>query len=579
MQARVQASSPSTAKGDRLPFVVLRGATPAPWYRRRIPPPLVPVLGAATITVKIAGHPQGTLPERRRFLASYSRIHQQAEQRLSGAAASRRKLTAAEQLGVAGSWASVAPPRPADPVDAEEVAAILGTAEALGVVLPCPVPPGWKPSPAAPEQQVAAEVVRLAYRIDALEHPCLVTPAPSAWVHGQRRPTPEQALAWLADAVGQAAGCLTQFQLQARAELERLGVVVDAAQQQAVAHRLAVAGAALSQQQAQLEAGRIPAPINWPPPPAPNQPSATIETALQRWQSLRSPTAKTIHDARARLQELADHAGGRDLAAITAEQIASWRDGLLKGNSAATVKRRLALVRAVLKAAASDGLPVDAAVLERLGTPIASSSGTARERRPFDWQEARTLWGVARQQQGARSLDRWALPLGLSLGCRLEELAGLRPADVRQIDGQWVVVVEPHALRRLKNNNSARTVPIPRALVGEGFIGWVQQQSGPLLFPEPKPPAADPRLSHYASIRLGKIIRAAGISDRSAVFHSCRHFVAQALVDAGTEQRVIEQLLGHSTRSMTARYSRGGIPLPQLAAAMEGRDWGWVPPG
>ena len=50
-----------------------------------------------------------------------------------------------------------------------------------------------------------------------------------------------------------------------------------------------------------------------------------------------------------------------------------------------------------------------------------------------------------------------------------------------------------------------------------------------------------------------------------------------ALVDIGAEQRVIEQLMGHSSRSMTARYSRGGIPLQQLAAAMEARDWGWVP--
>lgn len=61
------------------------------------------------------------------------------------------------------------------------------------------------------------------------------------------------------------------------------------------------------------------------------------------------------------------------------------------------------------------------------------------------------------------------------------------------------------------------------------------------------------------------------------MFHSCRHTTAQDLVDAGCEQRLIEQLLGHSTRSMTARYSRNGLPLEQLAAAMESRDWSWVP--
>jgi integrase len=119
---------------------------------------------------------------------------------------------------------------------------------------------------------------------------------------------------------------------------------------------------------------------------------------------------------------------------------------------------------------------------------------------------------------------------------------------------------------------------MPEALIEEGFPGWVLQQGPGLLFPEPPPPATDPRLSHYASVRLGKLLRAqAGISDRSAVFHSSRHFVAQQLVDVGAEQRVIEQILGHSSRSMTARYSRGGVPLVLLAEAMERRRWEWVP--
>ena len=170
------------------------------------------------------------------------------------------------------------------------------------------------------------------------------------------------------------------------------------------------------------------------------------------------------------------------------------------------------------------------------------------------------------------------MPLGLALGARLEELAGLTREDVRKVDGVWIVEIQPSTDRRLKSDSSARRVPIPAALQTEGFIGWAQRQGSGLLFPEPSPPAADPRRSHYASVRLGKLIRQqAGITDPTAVFHSCRHFAAQSLVDGGVEQRVIEQLLGHSSRSMTARYSRGGVPLAQLTVAMESRDWGWVP--
>jgi site-specific recombinase XerD len=79
-------------------------------------------------------------------------------------------------------------------------------------------------------------------------------------------------------------------------------------------------------------------------------------------------------------------------------------------------------------------------------------------------------------------------------------------------------------------------------------------------------------------VRLGRLLRAqAGIADRSAVFHSSRHFTAQQLVEAGAEQRVIEQILGHTSRSMTARYSRGGVPLTLQKEAIERRSWGWLP--
>jgi integrase len=571
------ASSPS-AQLD--PYVVLRGAGQAPWFRRRIPEHLRAVIGSSTITLRLAGSPTGSLAERQKYLASYRRALVAADERLGVAASSCRKLSATEQLGIAGHWAATAPPRPADPTDAAETAAILAALQELGLVLPCPVPTDWQPGPIdATDHQLAETALRLAHQIEGLDHPGEVHPPPPEWIWGQQHPTPAAALSWLADVVQQAAAPLTGVLQQARTELQRLGVVVGADQQQQVAHRLAVAAAALSQQQAQLEAGTVPPPISWPPPPEPNSSSATFELALARWTSLRSPTSKTRLDAQARLQELAAHAGTDRLEGITAEHVSSWRDLLLQTATPATVKRRLGLVRAVLKAAASDGLPIAAQVLERLGTPISGSSGTAVQRRPFTNTEAALLWRISREQQGPRPLDRWAIPLGLSLGCRLEELAGLRPQDVRQIEGQWVVVIEPHEHRRLKNNNSARTVPIPEALIAEEFTSWVQQQSGPLLFPEPEPPAADPRRSHYASTRLSKLIRKqAGITDPAAVFHSCRHTAAQSLVDAGCEQRLIEQLMGHSTRSMTARYSRAGLPIEQLAAAQESRDWCWVPP-
>jgi integrase len=397
--------------------------------------------------------------------------------------------------------------------------------------------------------------------------------------------TPQQAMAHLERTVADRRLAITRWIKEARQQLKALGLTVAAAEVQAVALRLATTAVHLSRQVADIEAGRLPDPLPaFPPPPVGNGSNGaggrlTFDAALERWVKLRRPAQKSQLDAAARLQELAQHSGHNLLEHLTPAEVSSWRDALLEGGSASTAKRKLAMVRAVLAAAAGDGVPLQSGVLERLaGRGLRDATGTRRERRPFTEAEAGILWWVSRQQTGGRPLDRWAFPLGLALGARLEELAGLRREDVNQVDGVWVVAIQPTAERRLKNDSSTRLLPMPEALIEEGFPGWVLQQGPGLLFPEPPPPATDPRLSHYASVRLGKLLRAqAGISDRSAVFHSSRHFVAQQLVDVGAEQRVIEQILGHSSRSMTARYSRGGVPLTLLAEAMERRRWEWVP--
>jgi integrase len=576
VQRRVQSSSPPL---ETLPYVVLRGASSRPTYKRRIPPELRAVIGSSTITIRLTGHPHGTVGERQQFLASYSRTHQQAEQRIAegrGRLRELRELSAIEQLGVAGAWAKGAGPQGPDTVMAEEAAAILQALCRLELVLPALVPLDWKANGAAAHLQLQEVVQELARALHFLDHPGWAPVPDGGLVWGDDSAEAAAAAGYLEGCVSEVAPQLSQWLRQAQQQLDQLGLVVTPLQRQQVALRMARTAAALGRQEAEIEAGRAVQPLVFPEPPR-----ATVQFshALSRWQSLRDPAPKTVLDAERRLAELQSFLGHDRLDRLTPEQVSNWRAQLLEEGSATTAKRKLALVRAVLQAAAADGLPIDPQAIERLSAKgLRESGGTRRQRRPFTQGEATTLWSLSRQQQGPRPFDRWAFPLGLSLGCRLEELAGLTREDVRQIDGVWVVEIQPTEDRRLKNDSSTRRVPIPSALEREGFITWAQQQGPGLLFPEPEPPAADPRRSHYASIRLGKIIRKqAGITDATAVFHSCRHTVAQSLVDTGAEQRVIEQILGHSSRSMTARYSRGGMPLPQLAAAMEARDWGWVP--
>lgn len=582
MQRRVQSSSPST---ETLPYVVLRGASRRPTYKRRIPPDLRPLIGSATITIRLAGHPHGSLSERREFLRAYSRAHDVADQRIEQARNRQgtRSLSAVEQLGVAGRWAALAPPQSAEAgLDATEAMAVLQALESLQIVLPTPLSAGWRvPVVDAPDDTVVEAVRAMAQRIEGIPHPAFWG-QPGEVLYGE--PTRQQALDHLQQVVTARHQEILRWIREARQQVQALGLVLEAKAVQTVALRLATTAVRLSQQTAAIEAGQLPEPLPaFPPPPTGDGPHGgrlTFDDALDRWAKLRRPAVKTRIDAAARLRELSAHVGHDRLELLTPAEVSGWRDALLEGGTASTAKRKLAMVRAVFGAAAGDGLPLQSGVVERLASRgLRDATGTRRERRPFSKPEAASLWRVAREQTGPRPLDRWAFPLGLALGCRLEELAGLRREDVRQVDGQWLVEIRPTEQRRLKNDSSARQVPIPNALVREGFTDWAMDQAEGLLFPEPPPPAGDPRLSHYASVRLSKILRGqAGISDPAAVFHGTRHFTAQQLVDAGCEQRVIEQVLGHSSKSMTARYSRGGVPLALLAAAMEARCWSWVPP-
>jgi len=564
-------------------YVVLRGRVP--YYKRRVPPALRIAMAASTITARLNGSPTGSQADVAKFQRSHAAAHLAAEQRLQIAANGSRTLSVTEQLGVAGHWVLRAGgDHHPDPVDRQEVSCTLQAVTDLQLVLTTPIPPDWTCPVQTPS--VRAIALRLAGQLSGLGHQGLAADqAPPEFLHDPESVDDTAAAAYISDTVQALAGEITNWITKARAELNRLGVAVGADQAQQVAARLAAASVTAADYEQQIVAGHHPpAPLAaiFPAPPAPNAGPETLDRALGIWQQLRSPAPKTFVDAKRRLAELAASAGTEQLSNLTGEHITAWRTRLLEAHTTTTVARKLALVRAVLTVAASDGLPVDAGVIDRLqGRGLGNrihSGGTTQQRQPFSAAQAKLLVTTSRKVISPRAIDRWGFPLGLALGARLEELAGLRPDDIRQVDSIWVAVIQPHESRRLKNDSSSRSVPIPAALIKEGFITWAQQQTGELLFPEPTPPAADPRLSHYASKRLGDILRRqAGITDKALVFHSTRHFSAQSLTDAGVDDRTIGAITGHAQRSMISRYSRAGIPVRLLADAQAKRDWSWWP--
>jgi integrase len=153
----------------------------------------------------------------------------------------------------------------------------------------------------------------------------------------------------------------------------------------------------------------------------------------------------------------------------------------------------------------------------------------------------------------------WIPRVMLLAGARLEEVAKLRPKDIREHEGVLVFDLNQEA-GRLKNAKSVRLIPVHPELVKLGILKLRDQVAGSgaevNLWGESK--AASGRWGTKLSKRLNARLDQAGVKGSALVMESARNTFAARLAEAGTEERLIAELLGHADQrggtSMTRRY-------------------------
>jgi len=171
----------------------------------------------------------------------------------------------------------------------------------------------------------------------------------------------------------------------------------------------------------------------------------------------------------------------------------------------------------------------------------------------------RLITGVSRPKHRAM------LMVAYGAGLRVSELCALLPAD---IDSQRMLI----RVRAGKGGNDRYVMLSPRLLVTLREYWRVRPPSGPYLFPSPRPDKALSRMAVFRVVR--QAARRAGLRKRVNP-HMLRHCFATHLLEAGTDIRVIQVLLGHRSIRTTARYvmvSREHVgtvasPLDALAIA------------
>lgn len=183
----------------------------------------------------------------------------------------------------------------------------------------------------------------------------------------------------------------------------------------------------------------------------------------------------------------------------------------------------------------------------------------------FTDEELKIIFTASAYQpfMGRRPNYFWLPLLALFTGARLNELAGMRLADIYRSSNVWVIY---NPAERSKNENSIREIPIHKKLIEFGFLDYVEKvrisrpENG-LIFPElatmeriqkAKKEGIEIDFGKNCGREFGNYLdlKSVNITDKKKVFHSFRSTFINRLTNVnGTHPAHIMGIVGHMESS------------------------------
>ena len=265
------------------------------------------------------------------------------------------------------------------------------------------------------------------------------------------------------------------------------------------------------------------------------------------------------------------------------------------GLSARTLERYTSALAGLFNWLRDRGLVENENPFSRLGTTKKSAKRLRKERtkyKDFTAGELTALFHsallletgyrdrVTPKKHSPRSALMWLPLISLFTGMRSEEIAQLRPSDVREENGMlFFQVAEEGDGQQLKSAAAYRRVPVHSMLMLCGFqeyLKHVRDQGHDFLFPGLRPGGPDGKRNWYftrafTAYRRGvKVERIDSRTGRNRIaFHSFRATVATALENAEIPESEAVQILGHEKISMSYGLYSGGLDLKGLRRVVE----------
>lgn len=222
------------------------------------------------------------------------------------------------------------------------------------------------------------------------------------------------------------------------------------------------------------------------------------------------------------------------------------------------------------------------------------------ERRPFTRAEIETIFRQPMFAGCAADTDRgvyqpgnimirderfWIPVLLFLTGARASEVGGLEKSDVKIADGKARVVFRYSALRRLKNRESERVIPLHPWALKMGFAEYVASlpEDTAYLFPKVVKEGRDPKTGELTEASLGgtsvfrqfnrTLLKHVGLAaDPSATLHSFRHVFEDAMTGRDIPEEVMFRLTGRTIGGSRRIYTKS-LPHGEEARDLRAEDY------
>ena len=161
----------------------------------------------------------------------------------------------------------------------------------------------------------------------------------------------------------------------------------------------------------------------------------------------------------------------------------------------------------------------------------------------------------------------WVTIIMATTGLRREEAAQLKFCDIGPVNGVDCLMVREGSGQTLKNNFSARNVPIPSVLRRLGFVEFVEDRKalkGEFLFAECKPMGQYERRGEIVGKAFGRYQRKIGITDPGLCLYSLRHDFSRHCVNVDMRDCLHDRLMGHSTGRIAVDIYASGLEAKLL---------------